>query len=366
MVAGRQWQNVVNGQQNQLSSAQLNLDQAQPGSQLRIFQLRHDVGISEESSHTPSGQDWYPSFQSLDPRRGSLLPPRVCRQRKLLTATRRVRTCAVCTKYRYWLHACREGLHHQTSTNPPPITKANATPGGPTPTIEARHLQFISTLVPPGCPVLVCRRPCVSPGPHHQLTDELPHLSRQTHAPPLSLFPGHLVCCSPPVPFNSSHPVIQSPQSLPHSHSLSGPLPAFLPVCRLHTPPTPLNPWLAPAFAASACAASLHMLLVRDCPRALSTAGLLRDSTKPPGLDWLGPWKRRRRVRVRVRERANLGRVIRRRVRSAGRVCGVCLWCVCVCGHCSLCVCGLLWFGGCGGSARPRPRPPSPSSAHCP
>lgn len=30
------------------------------------------------------------------------------------------------------------------------------------------------------------------------------------------------------------------------------------------------------------------MLLVRDCPRTLSTAGLLRDSTKPLGFGWTG------------------------------------------------------------------------------
>lgn len=182
------------------------------------------------------------------------------------------------------MRAERVSITKQAPT-PPPTTKANATPGGPTPTIEARHLQFISTLVLPGCPVLVCRRPSVCPGPHHQLTDELPHLDRHTPPPP----PGHLLCCFPtPVSFNSSHPVVPIPHSI-----ASGPLPAFLPVCRLHTPPPLLlnpNPsWLAPAFAASACASSLHMLLVRDCPRSLSTAGLLRDSTKPLGLDWLGP-----------------------------------------------------------------------------
>lgn len=252
----------MNGQQIQLISSRprpTQLNQIQIG----FFEVRHDVEI-QKSCHPPS-------FQSLN-------PGRVCRQPGSSSSTTQlVRIHAVCTKYRYWLRECREGLHHQTSTNPPPTTKANATLGGPTPSIEARHLQFISTLVLPGCPVLVCRRPCVSPGPHHQLTDELPHLSTDTRPPP-----GHLLC-SPPVSFNSSRPLVPIP------HSLAGPLEQF---CLCVSPPHPLNPnasWLAPAFAASACAASLHMLLVRDCLSTLSTAGLLRDSTKPLGLDWLGP-----------------------------------------------------------------------------
>lgn len=129
------------------------------------------------------------------------------------------------------MSAERVSITKQAPT-PPPTTKANATPGGPTPTIEARHLQFISTLVQPGCPVLVCRRPCVCPGPHHQLTDELPHLDRHTPPLPRATF---FAALSPPVSFNSSHPVVPIPRSI----VVSGPLPAFLPVCHLHTPPPP-------------------------------------------------------------------------------------------------------------------------------
>lgn len=66
----------------------------------------------------------------------------------------------------------------------------------------------------------------VCPGPHHQLTDELPHLSTDTRPPP-----DHLLS-SPPVSFNSSRPVVPIPQSL------SGPLQHFC-LCRLHTPSPP-------------------------------------------------------------------------------------------------------------------------------
>lgn len=270
--SGRTWRTA-----NKFSSA--HLDPAQPSSTglNSDFKLRHDVEIQKNRAIHHHVEIGYPSSQSLNPRHCEPAPMSGLSRQQL------VRICAVCTKYRYWPDECREGLHHQTSTNPPPTTKANATPGGPTPTIEARHLQFISTLVLPGCPVLVCRCPCVCPGPHHQLTDELPHLDRHTPPPRATFSP------LPPGLFNSSRPVVRIPQSL--SHSLAPPSQHFC-LCVASTPPPLLNPnasWLAPAFAASACAASLHMLLVRDCPRTLSTAGLLRDSTKPLGLDWLGP-----------------------------------------------------------------------------
>lgn len=262
----------------------------------------------QKSCHPPSNQNWVSLVPiSLAPvmRLCSALVSSPSSDPAAHQAARAAGTTyAVCTKYRYGLHVCREGLRHQTSTNPPPTTKADATPGGPTPTIEARHLQFISTLVLPGCPVLVCRRPCVSrPTPP---IDRRVASSHQTHAPP----PGHLLP-SPPVPFNSSRPVVPIPRSLPlvFPSSISACV-----SCPPPHPPPPLNPnasWLAPAFAASACAASLHMLLVRDGPRSLSTAGLLRDSTKPLGLDWLGPWSGEG-VCVCVNERTR-------------GVCGVCL-----------------------------------------
>lgn len=207
---------MVNGQQIQLISSRprpTQLNQIQIG----FFEVRHDVEI-QKSCHPPS-------FQSLNPRR-------VCRQpgSSSSSTTQLVRIHAVCTKYRYWLRECREGLHHQTSTNPPPTTRANATLGGPTPSIEARHLQFISTLVLPGCPVLVCRRPCVSPGPHHQLTDELPHLSTDTR-PPRATFSA--------LPQSRSIPVAHSSQSLTHSLAPSSNSAC---VCRLHTPSIPMHP----------------------------------------------------------------------------------------------------------------------------
>lgn len=215
--SGRTWRTA-----NKFSSA--HLDPAQPSSTglNSDFKLRHDVEIQKNRAIHHHVEIGYPSSQSLNPRHCEPAPMSGLSRQQL------VRICAVCTKYRYWPDECREGLHHQTSTNPPPTTKANATPGGPTPTIEARHLQFISTLVLPGCPVLVCRRPCVCPGPHHQLTDELPHLDRHTPPPP-----GHLLS-SPPrlVQFQSS-----SRPNPSVTQSLSGPpLAAFLPVCRLHTP----------------------------------------------------------------------------------------------------------------------------------
>lgn len=191
------------------NSAQLISTRPNPSSTRLLnsdFELRHDVEIQKNRAMHHQVKIGYPSFQSLKPRHCEAAP---MSGPLSSTATVVVRICAVCRKYRYWPHECREGLHHQTSTNPPPTTKANATPGGPTPTIEARHLQFISTLVLPGCPVLVCRRPCVCPGPHHQLTDELPHLSTDTRPPPWATFSS-----SPPVSFNSSRPVVPIPQSL--------------------------------------------------------------------------------------------------------------------------------------------------------
>lgn len=225
VVAGSEWQNVVDGQQIQLSSSRPGPTPAQPDFSTQISKSDTTLRFRKIVPSTIRSRLVTPRSNLSTPGTARLLPCPVLSRQQL------VRICAVCRKYRYWPHECREGLHHQTSTNPPPTTKANATPGGPTPTIEARHLQFISTLVLPGCPVLVCRRPCVCPGPHHQLTDELPHLSTDTRPPP-----------GPPslrVPQSHSIPVVQSSQSLSHSQSLSGPPPAFLPVCRLHTPSPP-------------------------------------------------------------------------------------------------------------------------------
>lgn len=247
---------------------------AQPDSTFECSDIEPSTFIS---------QDWFPWFQSLNaPSHASILFSLVCPQPvstntchlaryvQPVQSTATGRMCA--ERVSVTKQAPNTPTHHQPQCN------AKRTH---TPTIEARHLQFISTLALPGYPVLVCRRPSsLSPGPHHPLTDQLPHLDR--HTPPL-------------VPFNSNRSLI----SIPLQHFCLYLFPVHTHT-HPHTPPPSQPTLVGPGFC---CFCLCIQLAYATSPRLSKDPVNGWPSTVQYETPWVGlAWSVKRRRHVCVNE----------------------------------------------------------------